>query len=289
MKIIDAHIHFSEIEAFHDTARNLASIDYTTDGLLDEFAASNIIAAVGMGVTETTPGAFPDAKAANPMLLDLNDRMPDNVFTCVGINPETLHEPGQLEALEQSLTNPQVVGFKLYAGYYHYNVGDAIYDPVYELARKYDMPIVIHGGLTYADQGLLTYSHPLSMEETFLKHRDITFMLCHLGDPWVMDAAAMLEKNPNLYADLSGWIVGDHAKVQRLMGEPTYVDHFRRALVFAEKYDRVLFGTDWPLVPLDAWIEFIKNLIPEPHWDDVFYNNALKVFPKLKQWVEGNS
>lgn len=289
MKIIDAHIHFSEIEAFHDTARNLASIDYTTDGLLAEFAASNIIAAVGMGVTETTPGAFPDAKAANPMLLDLNDRMPDNVFTCVGINPETLHEPGQLEALEQSLANPQVVGFKLYAGYYHYNVGDAIYDPVYELARKYDLPIVIHGGLTYADQGLLTYSHPLSMEETFLKHRDITFMLCHLGDPWVMDAAAMLEKNPNLYADLSGWIVGDHAKVQRLMGEPTYVDHFRRALVFAEKYDRVLFGTDWPLVPLDAWIEFIKNLIPEPHWDDVFYNNALKVFPKLKQWVEDNS
>ncbi|WP_411350091.1 amidohydrolase family protein [Paenibacillus sp. WLX2291] len=289
MKIIDAHIHFSEIEAFHDTARNLASIDYTTDGLLAEFAASNIIAAVGMGVTETKPGAFPDAKAANPMLLDLNDRMPDNVFTCVGINPETLHEPGQLEALEQCLANPQVVGFKLYAGYYHYNVGDAIYDPVYELARKYDLPIVIHGGLTYADQGLLTYSHPLSMEETFLKHRDITFMLCHLGDPWVMDAAAMLEKNPNLYADLSGWIVGDHAKVQRLMGEPTYVDHFRRALVFAEKYDRVLFGTDWPLVPLDAWIEFIKNLIPESHWDDVFYNNALKVFPKLKQWVEDNS
>ncbi len=286
MKIIDAHIHFSEIEAFHDTARTLASIDYTTDGLLAEFAASNIVAAVGMGVTETVAGAFPDKKAANPMLLDLNDRIPHNVFTCVGINPETLHEPGQIEALEQSLSDPRVVGFKLYAGYYHYHVGDPIYDPVYELARRYQLPVVIHGGLTYADQGLLQYSHPLAMEETFVKHRDITFMLCHLGDPWVLDASAMLEKNPNLYADLSGWIVGDGAKVQRLMGEQTYVDHFKRAIVFSEKYDRLLFGTDWPLVPLDAWIGFIKHLIPEPHWEDVFYNNALTVFPRLRKWME---
>ncbi|WP_046226429.1 amidohydrolase family protein [Paenibacillus dauci] len=286
MKIIDAHVHFSEIESFHETARDLASIDYSTKGLLDEFTRSNVIAGVGMGVTETNPGAFPDQTAANPMLLDLNDQMPDNLFTCVGINPETLHLEGQLGALEQSLQSDAVVGIKLYAGYYHYNVGDAIYDPVYRLARQYELPIVIHGGLTYADSGLLKYSHPLSMEETFLKHRDITFMLCHLGDPWVMDTAALLEKNPNLYADLSGWIVGDTAKVQRLMGEQTYVDHFRRAIVFAEKYDRLVFGTDWPLVPLDAYIAFIKNLIPEKHWEAVFYHNALAVFPKVKKWVE---
>ncbi|WP_458122336.1 amidohydrolase family protein [Paenibacillus sp. Z6-24] len=286
MKIIDAHVHFSEIESFYDTARNLASIEYTTEGLLAEFTGSNVIAGVGMGVTETVAGAFPDPAAANPMLLDLNDRMPDNLFTCVGINPETLHLRGQLEALEQSLQSPQTVGIKLYAGYYHYNVGDAIYDPVYRLAHQYELPIVIHGGLTYADGGLLKYSHPLSMEETFLKHRELTFMLCHLGDPWVMDTAALLEKNPNLYADLSGWIVGDKAKVQRLMGEQTYVDHFRRAIVFAEKYDRLVFGTDWPLVPLDAYIMFVKSLIPEQHWEDVFYNNALRVFPRLRQWAE---
>lgn len=289
MKIIDAHIHFSEIESFYDTAQSLASIDYSQKGLLDEFARSGVVAAVGMGVTETSAGGFPDIAALNPMLLDLKDSMPDNLFTCVGINPVTLHQEGQLKALEESLQWDHVVGIKLYAGYYHYNVGDAIYDPVYDLARKYKLPIVIHGGLTYSDHGLLQYSHPLSMEETFLKHRDITFMLCHLGDPWVMDTAALLEKNPNLYADLSGWIVGDSSKVYRLMGEQTYVDHFKRAIVFAEKYDRLVFGTDWPLVPLDAYIAFIKNLIPEAQWENVFYNNALEVFPKLKSWIESQS
>lgn len=289
MKIIDAHIHFSEIESFYDTAQSLASIDYSQKGLLGEFVRSGVVAAVGMGVTETSAGGFPDIAALNPMLLDLKDSMPDNLFTCVGINPVTLHQEGQLKALEESLQWDHVVGIKLYAGYYHYNVGDAIYDPVYDFARKYKLPIVIHGGLTYSDHGLLQYSHPLSMEETFLKHRDITFMLCHLGDPWVMDTAALLEKNPNLYADLSGWIVGDSSKVYRLMGEQTYVDHFKRAIVFAEKYDRLVFGTDWPLVPLDAYIAFIKNLIPEAQWENVFYNNALEVFPKLKSWIESQS
>ncbi|WP_368028192.1 amidohydrolase family protein [Paenibacillus sp. DCT19] len=132
----------------------------------------------------------------------------------------------------------------------------------------------------------MKYSHPLSMEETFLKHRDLTFMLCHLGDPWVMDTAALLEKNPNLYTDLSGWIVGDAAKVERLLQEQTYTDHFRRAIVFAEKYDRLVFGTDWPLVQLEPYIQFVKHLIPEAHWEDVFYNNALRVFPKLAQMME---
>ncbi|WP_338556428.1 amidohydrolase family protein [Paenibacillus sp. KS-LC4] len=283
MKIIDAHVHYSNIAAFKETAQTLAAIDYTASGLLEEFRNAGVIAGVGMGVTETVEGAFPDSAALNPMLLDLSGQLPDNLFTCVGINPLTLHLDGQLEALEHSLRSKDVVGIKLYAGYYHYNVGDEIYDPVYRLASTYELPIVIHGGLTYSDKGLLKYSHPLSMEETFLKHRNLTFMLCHLGDPWVMETAALLEKNPNLYADLSGWIVGDAAKVERLLLEQTYTDHFRRAIVFAEKYDRLVFGTDWPLVPLDAYIQFVKHLIPEAHWGDVFYNNALRVFPKLKQ------
>ncbi|MNC17351.1 Amidohydrolase [compost metagenome] len=285
MKIIDAHVHYSNIEVFHETAQTLAHIDYSEKGLLEEFRRAGVIAGVGMGVTETVAGAFPDAAARNPMLLDLSGQLPGNLFTCVGINPLTLHLDGQLEALEESLRQEKTVGIKLYAGYYHFNVGDEIYAPVYELASTYQLPIVIHGGLTYSDRGLLKYSHPLSMEETFLKHRDITFMLCHLGDPWVMDTAALLEKNPNLYTDLSGWIVGDPAKVDRLLREQTYTDHFRRAIVFAEKYDRLVFGTDWPLVPLEAYIKFVKHLIPEAYWEQVFYKNALRVFPKLERLI----
>lgn len=40
MKIIDAHVHYSNIAAFHETAQTLAHIDYTGEGLLEEFAAA---------------------------------------------------------------------------------------------------------------------------------------------------------------------------------------------------------------------------------------------------------
>lgn len=123
MKIIDAHVHYSNIAAFHETAQTLAHIDYTGKGLQEEFRRSGVIAGVGMGVTETVAGAFPDSAALNPMLLDLSGILPVNLFTCVGINPLTLHLEGQLEALEQSLQRTDVVGIKLYAGYYHFNVG----------------------------------------------------------------------------------------------------------------------------------------------------------------------
>ncbi|MFD1906903.1 hypothetical protein ACFSQ7_27200 [Paenibacillus rhizoplanae] len=51
-------MHYSNIAAFHETAQTLAHIDYTGEGLLEEFRRSGVIAGVGMGVTETVAGAF---------------------------------------------------------------------------------------------------------------------------------------------------------------------------------------------------------------------------------------
>ena len=34
------------------------------------------------------------------------------------------------------------------------------------------------------------------------------FVMCHFGNPFLADAAAVLEKNPNMAADISGWLCG---------------------------------------------------------------------------------
>ncbi|UUZ89955.1 hypothetical protein LJK87_28495 [Paenibacillus sp. P25] len=64
------------------------------------------------------------------------------------------------------------------------------------------------------------------------------------------------------------------------------MDHFRRALVYADRYDKMLFGTDWPLAPIDVYIDFVRRLIPEKHHDEVFYANAFQVFPRIKQRLQ---
>lgn len=288
MPIIDIHIHLSDIDSFHHTAKELSKVDYTAAGLKAEFAKNDVILGIGMGVTEQSKGAFPDSTSPNPMRLDLEDSVPAFLMECVGINPNRLtgeHAQEELDRIEARLQAPDVAGIKLYAGYYHHYVHDRIYSPVYELAAKYEVPVVIHTGDTYSMDGLLKYSHPLTVDELAYQQRNVNFMICHLGDPWVMDAAEVVAKNPNVYADLSGLVVGDRPHFERFMNEPLYMDHFRRALVYSDQYEKMLFGTDWPLAPIDLYAEFIRRLVPEQHHEKVFYENAFGLFPRIKQRI----
>ncbi|MDQ0660936.1 TatD family hydrolase [Paenibacillus sp. FSL R7-0198] len=288
MPIIDIHIHLSDIDSFHRTAIDLSKVDYSAAGLKAEFDKNDVILGIGMGVTEQTKGAFPDSSSPNPMGLDLEEKVPSFLMECVGINPNALdgkHAQDELDRIEARLQSPEVAGIKLYAGYYHHYVYDKIYTPVYELAAKYNLPVVIHTGDTYSMNGLLKYSHPLTVDELALQQRGVNFMICHLGDPWVMDAAEVVAKNPNVYADLSGLVVGDRPHFERFMNEPLFMDHFRRALVYSDHYEKMLFGTDWPLAPIDLYAEFVRRLVPEQHHDKVFYENAFGLFPRIGQRI----
>ncbi|WP_443083806.1 amidohydrolase family protein [Vallitalea sp.] len=42
--------------------------------------------------------------------------------------------------------------------------------------------------------------------------------------------------------------------------------------------NKILYGSDWPLVDTKAYIEFVKKLLPKKYYKDVFYNNAKRVF-----------
>ncbi|MCT8137932.1 amidohydrolase family protein [Anaerobacillus sp. CMMVII] len=285
MKIIDAHMHFSKIESFQKTAKDRSHIDYTYEGLLQEYRDANVVLGIGMGVTEQQLGGFPDSSAPTPMGLDMLKDEHTRIVYCPGVNPYSLGT-AELLALEAELTSQRVVGIKIYLGYYPYYAYDKIYGPVYELAAAYNVPVVFHCGDTYSERGLLKYSHPLTLDEVAVQNRNVTFMMAHFGDPWVLDGAEVVYKNSNMYADLSGLIVGDRQEVKRISNTPHFYDHLRHAITFCDHYEKLLFGTDWPLVQVQPYIEFIKTFIPDQYVEDVFYNNALKVFPKLKSFLE---
>ena len=44
------------------------------------------------------------------------------------------------------------------------------------------------------------------------------------------------------------------------------------------KPERILYGTDWPLVPVRSYRDFIQRTVPEKHWSMVFEMNARKLF-----------
>ncbi|WP_286232245.1 amidohydrolase family protein [Neobacillus mesonae] len=285
MRIIDAHLHFSNITSFKDTAANLSKLDYTSAGLAQEYRDANVVLGIAMGLIETKADGFPDYETATPMGLDLEKQIPANVCYCPGINPYRLGRQ-ELAALEALLSNPEVVGIKIYLGYYPFYAYDEVYSPVYELAVKYGLPVVFHTGDTYSERGLLKYAHPLTLDEVAVKNREINFMMAHFGDPWVLDGAEVLYKNRNMFADLSGLLVGTREDLQKKLDSPYFFNHLKHALAFTDDYSKFLFGTDWPLVQVQPYIDLIKELIPKEAHEDVFFNNAVKLFPKIKPLIE---
>jgi predicted TIM-barrel fold metal-dependent hydrolase len=283
LKIIDAHLHFANREGFKETAKNIGQLDYSAKGLRKEFENANVVAGVVMGTAYREFGQ----SLIDSQEVALEDGTLNCLLSCVGINTEKLKaDKRELISIERLLQNSNVTGIKIYAGYFPYYVYDSIYDPVYELARKYRVPVAIHSGDTQSRRGLLKYSHPLTIDELAVKYEDIKFIICHMGVPWVMDTAELVLKNPNVYTDLSGLIAGNSNQVKAMKNKRLYVDLIRQGLEFADRYDKVIFGSDWPLVPIGPYVEFIKHIIPKIHHEDVFYRNALNVYPKIKKLIE---
>ena len=99
-----------------------------------------------------------------------------------------------------------------------------------------------------------------------------------MGAPWVFDACEIAAKNPNVYIDISGLLVGNAEFINEQAETPLLIDRYKQALVFLNNYDKVIYGTDWPLVPMGAYLDFSKKLIPEKYHQTVFYDNAVKVY-----------
>ncbi len=56
------------------------------------------------------------------------------------------------------------------------------------------------------------------------------------------------------------------------------VERLREALEYAERPDRFLYGTDWPLAPMAAYRAFLAPLLDAPEWRAVRADNARALF-----------
>ena len=57
-----------------------------------------------------------------------------------------------------------------------------------------------------------------------------------------------------------------------------YLAHISTWLQYAEAYDRLMYGTDWPLANELDTVAFTKAVIPEKYWEAVFCENARRIY-----------
>lgn len=265
MKIIDAHLHFVEHDAYFDKIAVNAGHENTSSHLKETYEKLGIVGGVVMG---------------NRGLEMERHQYPDYLRYCIGLDSRYLasHEVSEsLDLIEKHLQRPSCAGVKLYPGYTHIYITDPVYDPVYEMAAYYKKTVAIHTGETAGANALLKYTHPLTLDEAAVRHPKTQIVMCHFGNPWFNDAAAVLSKNPNVAADLSGFLEGKSDIGRLLRSKGGYLDILKAWLGYVG-YDRLMFGTDWPLANLKEYIEFVDFLVPERCRENVFYQNAARIY-----------
>jgi len=185
------------------------------------------------------------------------------------------HLARDLPRLRELLQGGNVKGLKLYPGYEPFRLAAPEMRAVYELAGDFGVPVMIHTGDTFDPKARVRFAHPLEVDDVAVDHRDVSFVICHLGNPWLLDAAEVIYKNPNVFGDLSGFTVGDwQARFEKLM-----VRKVDEVVAYVNDPTKLMFGSDWPISDLRGYLAFMRRLdLTDAERDGMMWRNAARVF-----------
>ncbi|TVQ94186.1 MAG: amidohydrolase [Deltaproteobacteria bacterium] len=166
-------------------------------------------------------------------------------------------ERTDLFTLEERIQDGIVKGIKLYPGYDLYPINDPSLEAVFRIAAKHDVPVMIHTGDTYSRTAKVRMAHPLLVDDVAVDHPDVKIVMCHLGNPWFQDAAEVLYKNDNVFADISGLTLGKFTyEFERYVAM-----RLKEMIIYmGDPGKQLMYGSDWPLVEMGPYLRFLEEL-----------------------------
>ncbi|MBB3353721.1 hypothetical protein FHT70_003669 [Rhizobium sp. BK049] len=99
----------------------------------------------------------------------------------------------------------------------------------------------------------LKYSNPMYLDDVAIDFPDMPIVMAHHYFPWQEEALAVAVHKPNVWIDLSGW-------------RPRYLPPILVQYANTLLKERMLFGSDRPMITPEGWIEGFADL---PIWDAV--------------------
>lgn len=236
-----------------------------------EMQTSGVTAVFAMGSWDNPP----DDPLGIGATLTVAEQVPG--MRAIGVMDPTKTDADHFRRVEEQLAAGRVVALKGYLGYLHFGPEHDNYRRYYELAARHKIPVMFHTGDTYSPQAKLKYAHPLGVDDVAVDHPDCRFVMCHVGNPWTTDAAEVIYKNMNVWADVSGLLVGTDEVFASEDGREAAAElghAITRAIRYSERPNRFVYGTDWPLAPMGAYRDFILEAVPPEFHELIFEENA---------------
>ncbi|MDQ1647574.1 MAG: uncharacterized protein QOJ50_3758 [Cryptosporangiaceae bacterium] len=149
-------------------------------------------------------------------------------------------------------------GFKFHPSLQGFHPDDRLAYPLYAAIEELGVPLLLHSGQTGIGAGLpggggirLKYSNPMDVDSVAADFPGLRIVLAHPSFPWQDEALAVATHKQNVYIDLSGW-------------SPKYFPPQLVRYANTLLRDKVLFGSDYPVITPDRWLADFERLDIKP-------------------------
>ena len=286
LKAIDVHAHFSTKEGALSTLKYRKGImsyymkkEVTDEEAMslsksDEDMAQDFIGAGVKGIlvgwdAESNTGEPP---MSNDYVASMVKRFPEAFIGAFGSVDPWKGEWAIKEA-ERCVTELGLMGLKFQAAAQAFFPNDRRFYPLWEKISELGAPIQLHTGTTGLGAGMpggggikLKYTRPIPyIDDVAADFPDLKIICLHPSIPWHEEAVSMAIHKPNIFFDLSG-----HA--------PKYFPDIFKKEIKSRLKDRVMFGSDYPILPYDRLFkEFEDEGYPPEILEKVYYKNAIRI------------
>jgi predicted TIM-barrel fold metal-dependent hydrolase len=262
MKAIDCHVH---LNSYNDSK---GSIDDSLVELLQSMDGCDIDASIVISSYKVNKD-----RPSTDKIIGITEKH-DNLAVVGGYSIEN-HTIEDFRNYRKWLLENKLKGIKIYCGYEHYFPTDKKYQKIYDLCTEFEVPLMVHCGDTFASNAKLKYAHPLNVDEVATDNPELKIVICHLGNPWILDCQEVLYKNRNVYADISGLFFGPVSDYY----EQCLITKIKELLGYTSSPHHLLFGSDWPISDVRLCIRLVNKLgLSRKDYDLLMFGNTQKIF-----------
>jgi predicted TIM-barrel fold metal-dependent hydrolase len=258
MKAIDIHAHVPRHPDLpeYGIERGLRKMFRMEGGpdsverMAERYRAADVRAVIFSVDAETETGDKPDP---NDYVADIVKRYPDTFYGFCAVDPRK--GSAAVEELERSVKDLGLIGLKLHPIHGAFFPDNPLYHGLFAKAEELGIPVLIHTGYAAAGAGTpggggfkLAYSRPIPhIDNLAAEHPNLKIVMAHPAWPWIEEQIAVVLHKPNVYIDLSGWA-------------PKYIPKPLIAEASGRLRRKVLFGSDYPYMPPERWLEEFAQL-----------------------------
>lgn len=195
-------------------------------------------------------------KISNEEIAELAHKNSDVAIPFASISPHRGAEG--VAAARRLIRDYKVRGFKFHPSVQEFFPNDRLAYPLYEVIAEAKLPALFHtgqtgvGAKTRGGGGIrLKYSNPLYLDDVAADFPDMPIILAHPSFPWQEEALSVATHKPQVYIDLSGW-------------SPKYFPAILVQYANTLLKDRILFGSDYPVIAPGKWVEEFEKLPIKP-------------------------